>query len=102
MKTSTNDLIQLCINTIRVVAGLALIPLTIHAATVSVLKVGEFSMSPEGTELPEEWRPLIFKKVPKNTEYTVVREGETTVVSVRSRSTSRNIRLFSGDGRSRM
>ncbi len=46
----------------------------------SQLHVGAFSTAPEGAALPDGWKPLTFKKIPKWTQYHLVKDGETTVV----------------------
>jgi hypothetical protein len=45
-----------------------------------VLEVGSFSGAAPGSEFPDNWKPLTFKKLPRHTQYALVREGETVVV----------------------
>lgn len=45
-----------------------------------VLEVGKFSTEKEGEALPAGWKPLTFKKVPKQTVYTLVKDGDTVVM----------------------
>jgi hypothetical protein len=45
-----------------------------------VLEVGKFSAEKEGEATPAGWKPLTFKKVPKHTAYTLVKEGDSVVV----------------------
>ena len=40
-----------------------------------VLEVGKFSASQVGQALPDGWKPLTFKKIPKHTSYEVVKDG---------------------------
>ncbi|HEU4685184.1 MAG TPA: DUF3047 domain-containing protein [Nitrospira sp.] len=45
-----------------------------------LLEVGKFSSDRPGSALPDGWKPLAFKKVPKPTEYQLVKEGDIVVV----------------------
>jgi len=56
-----------------------------------VLEVGKFSAEAEGTALPDGWKPLIFKKVPKNTSYALVRDGGTVVVKAVSEASASGV-----------
>ena len=49
-----------------------------------VLDVGRLSSSRPGSALPDGWKPLIFKKVPKATVYELVTDGATVVVKATS------------------
>ncbi len=49
-----------------------------------VLEVGKFSAEKEGEAVPTGWKPLTFKKVPKQTVYALVKDGETVVVKAMS------------------
>jgi hypothetical protein len=61
--------------------GLLLIaPALIWAQKGAILEVAKFSASPAGSSLPEGWKPLTFKKVPKLTSYELVKDGEGVVV----------------------
>ena len=53
-----------------------------------VLEVAKFSTATVGQVLPDGWKPLIFKKVPKSTRYEVVRDGETVVVKAVSEASA--------------
>ncbi len=52
--------------------------------SVSVIEVGKFSSNQPGTGLPGGWKPLTFKKIPKQTEYVLVKDGEQVVVKATS------------------
>ncbi len=56
----------------------------LSAGSEAVLEVGKFSAAPEGPALPDGWKPLIFKKVPVNTSYAVVKDGGVVVVKATS------------------
>ncbi|MCS6294071.1 MAG: DUF3047 domain-containing protein [Nitrospira sp.] len=49
-----------------------------------VIEVGKFSSDQPGTGLPGGWKPLTFKKIPKQTEYVLVKDGEQVVVKATS------------------
>lgn len=49
-----------------------------------VIEVGKFSSDQPGTGLPGGWKPLTFKKIPKQTEYVLVKEGDQVVVKATS------------------
>ncbi len=71
------------------------------AQSPSVLEVGKFSAAPEGTALPDGWKPLIFKKIEKHTVYTVVKDGDAVAVKAASEASSsgltREIRIDPGE-----
>lgn len=64
------------------------LPGLLLAESPAVLEVGKFSAAAEGSALPESWKPLVFKKVPKNTTYTLVKDGGTVVVKAVSAATA--------------
>ncbi len=49
-----------------------------------VIEVGKFSSDQPGTGFPGGWKPLTFKKIPKQTEYALVKDGEQVVVRATS------------------
>jgi hypothetical protein len=53
-----------------------------------VVVVGKFSSNQPGTGLPSGWKPLTFKKIPKQTEYALVKEGEQVVVKAVSEASA--------------
>jgi Protein of unknown function (DUF3047) len=65
-----------------VVAGLA------QAGGKTVLEVGRFSAAAPGTEFPDNWKPLMFKDIPRHTVYTLVRDGGVVVVKATSEGAS--------------
>jgi hypothetical protein len=56
--------------------------------SVPVIEVGKFSSDRPGTGLPGGWKPLTFKKIPKQTEYVLVKEGEQVVVKAVSEASA--------------
>jgi len=50
------------------------------AEVPALLEVGKFSSSPVGQALPDGWKPLTFKKIPKQTAYELIKDGDTVVV----------------------
>ena len=84
---------KICSN--RLLLGSSVVALMTAASTLSVfsespamLEVGKFSAAVEGSALPEGWKPLVFKKVPSNTAYSLVRDSGTVVVKAVSRATA--------------
>ncbi|TAL12397.1 MAG: DUF3047 domain-containing protein [Nitrospirae bacterium] len=59
-----------------------------HADSPAVLEVGKFSAASEGHALPDGWKPLTFKKIDKQTVYSVVKDGETTAVKAVSEASA--------------
>ncbi len=53
-----------------------------------VIEVGTFSSDLPGLGLPNGWKPLTFKKIPKQTEYVLVKEGEQVVVKAVSEASA--------------
>lgn len=56
------------------------LPASVWAQGGPIVEVGKFSSAEEGAVPPTGWKPLTFKKVPKQTHYAVVKDGETTVI----------------------
>ena len=66
-------------------AALVLSPTTlVRAEAPPVLELGKFSTSQSGPGLPDGWKPLTFKKIPKPTRYELIKDGETVVVKASS------------------
>jgi hypothetical protein len=59
-----------------------------RAQSPASLDVATFSTSQPGPGLPKGWKPLTFKKVPKQTRYQLVRDGETLVVKATSEASA--------------
>jgi hypothetical protein len=53
---------------------------SVRGESGAVLEVAKFSLATVGSAVPEGWKPLTFKKVPKPTMYEVVKDGDTAVV----------------------
>lgn len=64
------------------------VPSVGQAENTPVLEIGKFSAAAEGGTLPEGWKPLTFKKVPKQTLYHLVRDGEVLVVKAISEASA--------------
>ncbi len=54
----------------------------------AMLQVADFSAATPGAAAPPGWKPLTFKKVPRQTHYTVVKDGELTVVKAVSEASA--------------
>jgi hypothetical protein len=52
------------------------------------LEVGKFSSASVGQSLPDGWKPLTFKKVPKPTRYEVVKDTDVAVVKAVSEASA--------------
>ena len=48
----------------------------------------EFAASQVGTTLPDGWKPLTFKKIPKHTSYEVVKDGGVTILKALSEASA--------------
>lgn len=71
-------------NTRLLIFVLALLAVPRYSGAHEILEIGAFSSAPEGSRLPQGWKPLTFPKIPKHTEYALVKDGDTTVVQARS------------------
>jgi len=58
----------------------ALVAASVWAQGGAVLEVAKFSASEPGASLPEDWKPLTFKKISKLTTYELVKDGAYVVV----------------------
>lgn len=54
------------------------------AQTDAVVEVAKFSRATVGQSVPDGWKPLTFKKIPKQTTYEVVQDGDGPVVKASS------------------
>ena len=59
---------------------------TVPAGSADKIHVGQFSSGTPGENLPEEWEPLLFKKIGTHTLYTVVEADGAVVLKAESRS----------------
>lgn len=55
-----------------------------EAQTGTAVEVAKFSRATVGQSVPEGWKPLTFKKIPTQTKYEIVHDGEVTVVKASS------------------
>lgn len=69
-------------------AGLLFAPSVSMADSSTVLDVGKFSANLSGSALPEGWKPLTFKKIPKLTSYELVKDGGAVVVKATSEASA--------------
>jgi len=67
---------------------LLIAPAYLWAQSGAVLEVGKFSASQVGTALPDGWKPLTFKKIPKQTAYELVKDGGVTIVKAVSNASA--------------
>ena len=62
--------------------------LALVLASVLALEVGKFSAAPEGSALPEGWKPLTFARIERHTLYDLVKEESTVVLRARSEASA--------------
>jgi hypothetical protein len=67
---------------------LLIIPVSLWAENGAILEVGKFSTSQVGQAMPEGWKPLTFKKIPKQTVYELVKDGDAVVVKAVSEASA--------------
>ncbi|MDH5670488.1 MAG: DUF3047 domain-containing protein [Nitrospira sp.] len=53
-----------------------------------VIEVASFSSAAVGQTIPDGWTPLIFKNIPRQTKYALVKEGDITVVKAESNASA--------------
>ncbi len=80
----TDEMRQNRIVRIALLLCAALSVASVWAQGGAVLEVARFSAGQPGPGLPEGWKPLTFKKIPKLTTYEVVKDGEHVVVKATS------------------
>jgi Protein of unknown function (DUF3047) len=61
-------------------------PICAGADSMPILDVGSFSTARLGQSLPEDWKPLTFKKVDRHTSYELVKDENIVVMKARSES----------------
>ncbi len=65
---------------VLIAMGLLIAPTAARAESPSVIEVAKFSSGTVGQAMPDGWKPLTFKKIPKHTSYEVVKDGGVTIV----------------------
>ncbi|MDF0675591.1 MAG: DUF3047 domain-containing protein [Nitrospira sp.] len=60
----------------------------VWAQNTSTLEIGKFSEAAIGAALPDGWTPLTFTKIPKQTQYEVVKDGGRLVVKAVSEASA--------------
>jgi len=73
---------------VLIVIGLLIAPVVARAESPSVIEVAKFSSGTVGQALPDGWKPLTFKKIPKHTSYEVVKDGGVTIVKAVSEASA--------------
>jgi hypothetical protein len=79
---------MLVATSILLATWLFIVPACLWAESGEVLEVGKFSTSLVGQVMPDGWKPLTFKKIPKHTAYEVVKDGEHVVVKATSEASA--------------
>jgi hypothetical protein len=67
---------------------LLIAPTSLWAQSGAVLEVGTFSAGHVGQALPDGWKPLTFKKIPKQTAYELIKDEEVVVVKAVSEASA--------------
>jgi hypothetical protein len=75
---------MLVVTGVLLATWLLIAPVYLWAESGAVLEIGKFSASQVGQVMPDGWKPLTFKKIPKHTSYEVVKDGEHVVVKATS------------------
>ena len=73
---------------VSLLAVLLIAPASLVAESPSVIEVGKFSSGTVGQAMPDGWKPLTFKKIPKHTSYEVVKDGGVTIVKAVSEASA--------------
>ena len=69
-------------------AVLLSVPFAVMAESPSVIEVAKFSSGMVGQAMPDGWKPLTFKKIPRHTSYEVVKDGGMTIVKAVSEASA--------------
>lgn len=64
------------------------IALPIGAQTGAIVEVAKFSRATVGQSVPDGWKPLTFKKVPAQTKYEIINDGDVTVIKASSEASA--------------
>ncbi len=73
---------------VLIAMGLLIAPMTARAESPSVIEVAKFSSGTVGQTMPDGWKPLTFKKIPNQTLYELVKDGERVVVKAMSHASA--------------
>jgi hypothetical protein len=73
---------------VLLLALLLIAPTSLGAESPSVIEVAKFSSGTVGQTLPDGWKSLTFKKIPKQTFYGLVKDGEFVVVKAMSHASA--------------
>ncbi len=68
--------------------GLLIVPVAVRAEPQSMIEVAKFSSGTVGQAMPDGWKLLTFKKIPKHTSYEVVKDGGVTIVKAVSEASA--------------
>lgn len=72
---------------VLLIFGLIIFSYSLSAAQEE-LRVGHFSNARPGDGLPDDWEPLLFKRIEQHTKYTLVEDSGQTVVKADSKASS--------------
>ena len=63
-------------------------PVWLQAGSPAAIEVGAFSTAAPGGPWPDGWKPLTFPKIPQQTTYQLVRDGDRVAVKATSQASS--------------
>jgi len=63
-------------------------PNRLQAQSSATIEVGPFSTAAAGGPWPDRWKPLTFPKIPQQTTYDLVKDGDRVVVKAASQASS--------------
>ena len=73
------------------IGGVAIVlsvSLSTEAQTPAFVEVAKFSRATIGQLVPDGWKPLTFKKIPRQTQYQVVKDGDISVIKAISEASA--------------
>ena len=73
---------------VLIAIGLLIAPAVARADSPLIIEVAKFSSGTVGQAMPEGWKPLTFKKIPKHTSYEIVKDEGGVVVKAVSQSSA--------------
>ena len=73
---------------VLIAVGLLIAPTAARAESPSVIDVAKFSSGMVGQAMPGGWKPLTFKKIPKQTAYELIKDGDVVVIKAVSEASA--------------
>ena len=60
----------------------------LQTPAAALQEIGKFSTATAGGDFPAGWEPLTFKRIPRHTQYTLVKDRNAVVVKAVSKSSA--------------